>query len=189
MSSESLLAVTDRERPVLAVPHLPLARYRLDFRARDHITLPPFQGKVWQSAFGLALKIMSDEAAAYGTSVLGVYQYVFKTPQPPSVTKLRGPDTAPHPFVLGAEPNFEARTFAPRDTRIIELTLIGRGNHHAAVIFEAFARAAAGGLSKSRGKAGREHATRACFGETMTCVVQTSPRPARNTQSQIQAPV
>jgi hypothetical protein len=31
-------------RRALAEPHLPLARYRLDFRAHDQITLPPFQG-------------------------------------------------------------------------------------------------------------------------------------------------
>jgi hypothetical protein len=33
-------------RPVLDTPFLPLARYRLDFHARDHITLSPFQGAV-----------------------------------------------------------------------------------------------------------------------------------------------
>ena len=33
-------------RRQLDTPHLPLARYRLDFRARDPITLPPFQGAV-----------------------------------------------------------------------------------------------------------------------------------------------
>jgi hypothetical protein len=140
-------------RPALDTPHLPLARYRLDFRTRDHITLPPFQGAVWRSVFGLALKTMSDEASAHGTSALGVYTYLFETPPPPGAAKLKGSNAAPHPFVIGAEPNFEPRHFAPNETLTIELTLIGRGNVHAPVIFEAFARGAGGGLAKSRGRA------------------------------------
>ena len=146
-------AAIDGTRRALDVPCLPLARYRLDFRARDHITLPPLQGAVWRSAFGLALKTMSDEAAAHGTSALGLYEYMFETPRPPSAAKLGGSNAAPHPFVIGAEPNFEPRSFVPGDMLTIELTLIGRGNDHAPAVLEAFARAGAGGLAKSRGRA------------------------------------
>ena len=95
---------------------------------------------------------MSDEAAD-GSPAHGVYSYVFETPPPPDAAKLKGSNAAPHPFVIGAEPNFEPRHFAPGETLTIELTLIGRGNIHAPVIFEAFARGAGGGLAKSRGRA------------------------------------
>jgi hypothetical protein len=139
------------ERLVLAVPHLPLARYRLDFRARQPVILPPFQGAVWRGVFGKALKEMSEACPASGEPRL--YDYFFETPPPPDATKMQRTDGAPHPYVLGAEPNFEERRFPAGDTLTIELTLIGHGNDHAGLVFEAFARAGEGGLGKSRGRA------------------------------------
>ena len=141
-------------RSALAEPQLPLARYRLDFRAHDRIILRPFQGAVWRSAFGLALKNLSARAAETGEAAeAGLYTYFFETPPPPDATKMRRYDAAPHPYVIAAEPNFEQRTFEPGETLAIELTLIGRGNDAAPAIFAAFAAAAAGGLDKSRGRA------------------------------------
>jgi CRISPR-associated endoribonuclease Cas6 len=139
--------------PLRAAPHLPLARYRLDFRARDTITLPPFQGALWRGVFGKALKGLCGEARADGANEPGLYDYFVETPPPADATKMRRYDAAPHPYVLGAEPNFEPRHFAPGDMLTIELALIGRGNAHAPAVFEAFARAGEGGLGKSRGRA------------------------------------
>lgn len=102
-------------RRVLAEPHLPLARYRLDFRAHDRITLPPFQGAVWRSAFGLALKTLSDRAATAGQAAdAELYRYFFDTPPPPDATKMRRHDTAPHPYVIAAEPQFRATILSAR---------------------------------------------------------------------------
>ena len=141
-------------RPALTEPHLPLARYRLDFRAHDQIALLPFQGAVWRSAFGLALRSLSDRAATAGPAAdAELYRYFFETPPPPDATKMRRYDAAPHPYVIAAEPNFEPRSFQPGETLTIELTLIGRGNDAASAIFAAFAAAAASGLGKSRGRA------------------------------------
>lgn len=148
------VAQNTQTRPALSEPHLPLARYRLDFRAHDRIVLRPFQGAVWRSAFGLALKNLSNQAAANrDTAEASLYNYFFETPPPPDATKMRRYDAAPHPYVIAVEPNFEQLTFQPGETLTIELTLVGRGNDAAPTIFAAFAAAAAGGLDKSRGRA------------------------------------
>jgi hypothetical protein len=127
----------------------------MDFRAHDHITLRPLQGAIWRSAFGLALKNLSDRAAAAGDDAdAALYRYFFETPPPPDAVKMRRYDATPHPYVIAAEPNFEPRSFRPGETLTIEVTLIGRGNAAASAIFAAFAAAAlAGGLDKSRGRA------------------------------------
>jgi hypothetical protein len=141
-------------RRTLSEPHLPLARYELAFRARDRITLPPFQGALWRSVFGNALKGLTDRAEADGRNAeAGLYRYFFETPPPPGAAKMRLYEAAPHPYVIAAEPNFEPRLIAPGDAVLIELTLIGRGNDAAPSVFQAFAQAAAAGLGKSRGRA------------------------------------
>jgi hypothetical protein len=141
-------------RPSLSEPHLPLTRYRLVFRAQEPFALPPFQGAVWRSVFGNALKAMSERAAALGQPDRAeLYRYFFETPPPPDAPKMRLYETAPHPYVIAAEPNFEPHDVARGAHVLVELTLIGSSNDAVDAVFEAFALAAAAGLGKSRGRA------------------------------------
>lgn len=138
---------------VLNMPRLPLFRYELTFRAREHITLPPFQGKLWRGVFGAALKKLSDSAALDGNDdAAQVYSYFFDTPKPHEGSAPFGKD-APLPYVIAAEVNAEPWRLAPGQPILLELTLIGRGNDAASMVFDAFAEAANTGLGKSRGRA------------------------------------
>lgn len=137
----------------LSEPRLPLARYRLLFRALDRVTLPPFQGKLWRSVFGLALRALSDRAAAEGREPESrLYQDIFET-KPAAGLKLPLAGDAPRPYVIAADANPEPWTFAPGQALSIELTLIGRAAKAAPSVMEAFARAAAAGLGETRGRA------------------------------------
>ena len=75
------------------VPTLPLARYRLTFRAADDLRLPAYTGSAWRGAFGRALKRLvcvtreptCPPCLLYRSCI---YPSVFETPPDPGVGKL-----------------------------------------------------------------------------------------------------
>jgi hypothetical protein len=146
----------DTPRMNQALPHLPLARYRLRFTAHDELRLPDYAGSMWRGAFGHALKralCVTREPSCPGCALYRscAYAYVFETPPPEHSAKMRKYPAAPHPYVLlpGAD---EADVVLPGETLGLTLTLAGDANRQLAVIVHAFAQAARDGLGKVRAR-------------------------------------
>jgi hypothetical protein len=140
----------------LPLPQLPLARYRLVFRALDAMRLPDYAGSAWRGAFGHRLKKLvcvtrephCPNCLLYRSCA---YPYIFETPPDPDVGKLRKYTAAPHPFVLCPGAGMCA-TLAAGDERMLELTLFGSGNRQLPYIVHALDQAARHGLGKHSGR-------------------------------------
>lgn len=135
-------------------PVLPVALYRVVFRAAERVRLPDYAGSMWRGAFGHALKrtvcamnlrpcpgCMLEQAC--------VYPYMFETPVPPDAAKMRRYTRAPQPFVL--TPPFDASPWLEPDAEhAIALALVGRATRYVAYAVHALARAGEQGVGRSR---------------------------------------
>ena len=141
---------------LLTVPRLPLACYRLRFRAMETIQLPHYAGSAWRGVFGNSLKklVCVTRARRCEPCLLYrscIYPYIFETPPDPEGNKLRKYNAAPHPFVLC--PGATMHGPLPADSEhSLALTLFGHGNRQLPYIIHALERAARRGLGKNRGK-------------------------------------
>jgi hypothetical protein len=136
-------------------PVLPLARYRLTFRAVTALRLPAYTGSAWRGAFGHALKrlvCVTREPACPPCLLYRscLYPYVFETPPDPGVGKLTQYPAAPHPFVL--IPDEHSGNVAAGEILTLDVHLFGQGNRHLPYIIHALNHAGQRGLSKDRGE-------------------------------------
>jgi hypothetical protein len=137
-----------------AVPILPLARYRLSFRAVTELRLPPYTGAAWRRAFGHTLKRLvcatreplCSACLLYRTCI---YPYMFETPPELGAGKLTKYTAAPHPFVL--IPDRRGGVIAADDTVKLGMTLFGHGNRHLPYIVHALNQAGQQGIGQDRG--------------------------------------
>lgn len=135
-------------------PILPLARYRLTFRATADLRLPAYTGSAWRGAFGRALKrhvCVTRETVCLPCLLYRscIYPYVFETPPDPDVGKLTRYTAAPHPFVLA--PGDRGGAVAAGETLTLEATLFGHGNRQLPYVVHALNQAGQGGLGQDRG--------------------------------------
>lgn len=152
-----------------ALPVLPLARYRLKFRATEPVRLPSYSGSAWRGAFGRALKRLAcvtrepacPDCLLYRSCV---YPYVFETPPGPAADKLRKGTAAPHPFVLSPGP--ENRGLVPENVTLsLELTLFGHGNRFLPYVVHALNLAGQAGLGRGHGRLAMQTVEQASDGE------------------------
>lgn len=136
-------------------PPLPLARYRLRFRAIDPLRLPDYAGSAWRGAFGRSLKRLvcvtreprCPDCLLYRSCA---YPYVFETPSDPADELLGKVGAAPHPFVL--LPDGAARGVrVPGELLPLDLTLFGHGNRQLPYIIHALDQAGRQGMGPDRG--------------------------------------
>lgn len=132
---------------------LPIKTTLLSFKAERAGRLPEALGPVWRGAFGSALRQQvcitgmqsCDACPLYRRCV---YPYVFETPPPQDATVLRKYPHAPHPYIL--YPPTAGGPVAQDQPVDLEVTLIGRGIAHEAIVRSALERAAARGLGAAR---------------------------------------
>jgi len=141
---------------------LPLARYRLTFRAVTALRLPAYTGSAWRGAFGHALKrlvCVTREPACPPCLLYHscIYPYVFETPPDPGVGKLTQYPAAPHPYVL--IPDEHSGNVAVGEILTLDLHLFGHGNRYLPYIIHALNHAGQRGLSKDRGELALERVT------------------------------
>ena len=139
----------------LAIPCLPLARYRLHLRATAPVRLPAYAGSAWRGVLGHALKrtvCVTREPNCPGCLLYRscVYPYVFETPPPVDAAKLRKYPAAPHPFVV--EPWPECWDVAPGEAFGVDLVLLGRGRAQLPYFIEALRRAGETGIGARRAR-------------------------------------
>jgi hypothetical protein len=138
-----------REEKPTCVPMLPLARYRLRFKASEQARLPAYVGSAWRGALGHALKKVVcvthlDTCPPCLLYRSCPYPYIFETPPPLATRKMRKYMAAPHPFLL------EPPSSTENNLHHLGLTLIGRGNVHLPHIIYALQRAGEQGLGRGR---------------------------------------
>lgn len=145
-----------------AQPHLPLAHYRLHFRAQDPLRLPEYSGSAWRGVFGRALRkavCVTRQRDCAGCMLHGscVYSYVFETPPPVGAAKMRRYTSAPHPFVI--EPvDDQRRDWSPGEPIHLDLLLYGRATGYLPYFLHAFEQAAAVGLGRGEARLSLEGA-------------------------------
>jgi hypothetical protein len=137
------------EDNLIVLPILPLARYRLRFKAPGQARLPAYTGSAWRGALGHALKktVCVTHLSACPPCLLYrscPYPYIFETPPPLATAKMRKYTAGPHPFLL------EPPSSPEKDVHQLGLTLIGRGNVHLPYLIYALQRAGEQGLGKGR---------------------------------------
>ncbi|MDG4594591.1 MAG: CRISPR system precrRNA processing endoribonuclease RAMP protein Cas6 [Candidatus Contendobacter sp.] len=172
------------QNPILAVPTLPLARYRLTFRAAADLRLPAYTGSAWRGAFGRALKrlvCVTREPACPACLLYRscIYPYVFETPPDPGVGKLTRYTAAPHPYVL--VPDDQSRGIATGTILNLSVTLFGHGNRQLPYVVHALSQAGQAGLGRHRGTLELLRVAQADGGEWQTIYVpgaDFSPLPA-----------
>ena len=140
--------------PTISPLPLPVARFRLTFRAADDLRLPAYAGSAWRGAFGRALKrlVCVTRAPTCPPCLLYrscLYPYVFETPPDPGVGKLTRYPAAPHPYVL--VPDARGGAIAAGDTLTLDVILFGHGNRHLPYVIHALHQAGQRGLGRERG--------------------------------------
>lgn len=129
----------------LAIPRLPVGRYRIEFFADTPVDLGDFPGSPWRGALGHALRrtvcvARGQECKACMLYRSCAYPYLFQTPVPETAPKMRRYETAPPPYVIDAPAHTDATLHYP-----LELTLIGIANHHFPIVLHALRQAAGSG--------------------------------------------
>lgn len=100
-------------------------------RAEDSLLLPAYKGATLRGGFGVAFKdaVCTVEHRTCERCLLRsqcAYPYVFETPVPEGMTRMRKYPSAPHPFVF-LPPLEEKTRYRPGETLTFDMTLIGKG--------------------------------------------------------------
>lgn len=145
-SQKKCTGVTPKLGTDLFPAQLGISRYRLHFVAEKEIWLQGYRGSAWRGVLGHALKRMVcvTRAQVCEGCLLEqscTYPYVFETPTRQQGVLGRSP-AAPHPFVL----EVAAKPERGRRREMVGLTMIGRGQQHAAYLIHALGQAGAQGL-------------------------------------------
>lgn len=130
---------------------LPVARFRLRFSAAAPYEIRGYRGSAWRGVLGRALKhlvCISRERECKGCLLEHscAYPYVFET-RGETEGEIGGLETAPHPYVLAAEPYWEPRVVS---AETVEVTLLGSGIRAWAYILHALREGASRGLGRER---------------------------------------
>ncbi len=121
---------------------LMVTRYRFTLRVRRPMRLPPYKGSVLRGGFGSAFRrvacaFQADRCQGCLLRPTCPYGYIFETSPPSDSEVLRTQEDIPRPFVI--EPPEDGRTdFAPGDTLVFHLVLIGRATDYLAYFIVAF---------------------------------------------------
>ena len=135
---------------------LDLAKFRLELRAEEEISLPPYKGSALRGGFGTTFKKVAcalghGECSKCILRTSCVYSYIFETPPPPDTKVMRKYPYAPHPFVL--EPPLDGRTeYSPGDSLSFGLVLVGRAVDYLPYFIFTFSELGKLGLGRGRGK-------------------------------------
>jgi hypothetical protein len=153
MSTFKTDTLTARMAPAV-FPTLPLARYRLAFRATVDLRLPAYTGSAWRGALGHALKrlvCVTREPACPPCLLYRscIYPYLFETPPDPGVGKLTKYTAAPHPYVL--IPDDHGGAISAGETLTVQVHLFGHGQRHLPYVVHALHQAGQRGLGQDRG--------------------------------------
>lgn len=137
-----------------SIPQLPVAGYRLTFRAVDDLRLPAYTGSAWRGALGHTLKrlvCVTREPACPDCLLYRscIYPYIFETPPDPGVGKLTKYTAAPHPYVL--IPDHHGGAIPAGETLVLTVHLFGHGQRHLPYIIHALDQAGQRGLGQARG--------------------------------------
>ena len=139
-------------KTTLPVPRIPLARYRLRFALSQPLPHSGYWGSAWRGVFGRALKQIvcinrSRDCLNCAVYRSCTYPYIFETPPPEDSEKLRGYNSAPHPYVL--ELPWRTASNSSTDTNQFELglVLIGQANRFLTYILFALLQGAQKGLT------------------------------------------
>lgn len=133
---------------------IPLARYRLNFRAQKPFSRRGFLGSAWRGALGHALKRTvcvtrqkeCESCLLYRTCV---YPYMFETPPPQDSELMRRYRSVPHPYVLQLPfPGIEHQP--EREGITIGLTLIGKAQQQLPYLLHAMQQAGIHGIGPGR---------------------------------------
>jgi len=144
--------------PPLNPPHLPIARYRLEFAVKTPLHLPAYAGSTLRGAWGAALRAascMTRQADCEGCPLLAACPYaaIFETrpptDRPPSLQDL---SQAPRPYVI-EPPQLGERDYAPGEPLVFHLVLAGRALEHLPLILWAHIRALRRGVGRGDGTA------------------------------------
>lgn len=133
-----------------------VARFRLELRAREPITLPPYKGSTLRGGFGAAFKgvacaLREKDCSRCLIRHTCVYSYVFETPPPADARMMRKYPYAPHPFVI--EPPLEdKRKYLPDETLGFGLVLIGRAIDYLPYFVYTFEELGKRGIGKGKGR-------------------------------------
>ena len=146
-------ALSTPEPEPTSVPKLPLARYRIQYRAAGPVQLPQYSGSAWRGALGHALKklvcVTRHEACAPCALVHScAHAYLFETPPPRDSAKMRKYPAVPHPFLL--EPPVGVGELPEGAPYALDLTLFGHANRHLPYLLHAFERAGNMGIGRGR---------------------------------------
>lgn len=135
---------------------LPLARYRLEWRATAPIRLPDYAGSMLRGAFGHALRqvsCMTKQTDCRGCPLLGTCPYpAIFAPPPPSRHSLQQFSAIPAPYVIEPPP-WGAHVIQPNAALVFHIVLIGRGLAELPLILLAWRRALARGIGPGDGRA------------------------------------
>ena len=136
-------------------PVLPLARYRLHFRADGEVLLPYYAGSAWRGLMGHALKRLVCVTRLPRCEPCPLvhccaHAYLFETPRPLETAKMRKYNSVPHPFVL--TPPAGVERLAPGDPYVLGVNLFGQGNRHLPYLVHAFDQGGLTGIGKGRGR-------------------------------------
>ena len=141
------------------LPPLAIGRFGLRFVLRTEGRLPQAVGSMWRGLLGRELKEMSRGRKGAPRTLPSwmapdkLYEYFIETPPPQDAAVMRLYPRAPHPFVI-ATPFAEGEERLPAGSIIeVPVTLFGRANQLLACVILALARAAGGGIGKTRAKA------------------------------------
>lgn len=134
---------------------IPLARYRLRFRAIEGVHLPDYAGSAWRGALGHALKravcvTRLDDCKPCLLYRSCAYPYLFETPPPLNSAKMRKYPSAPHPFVLDVAGH--SQPLDPGEISELGITLVGRANGELPYLVFAMTQAGERGLGKGQGR-------------------------------------
>lgn len=132
---------------------LELARYRFVIQPLDTLTLPEYKGATFRGGFGTVFRRV---ACACGRAATVhhphcLYAQVFETPWDETLAAFPATTHIPHPFVL-EPPRETKRLYAPGETIMLHLVLIGRAIDWLPYFVFAFEELGRLGIGQSRGR-------------------------------------
>lgn len=136
---------------------LPLCEYRFTFQALGDIKFPAYEGKLWHSVFGNALRqnvCVTPQNKCERCMLLHdcAYTLLFHGPRPPQSEKMRRYNTIPVPHVLRHRYH-DATSIKNKQTFSVDMVLVGRANSELVRVIQAMQKAGQHGIGPERTQA------------------------------------